>query len=169
MVSTTFIGIDVARDRLDLAVRPTGEPWQVANDPAGHAALVARLRARRPRVIVLEATGGLERPLLAALGGAGLPVVAVNPRQVRDFARARGTLAKTDALDAQVLAHFAAAVQPPVRPLPTAATQQLAALVTRRRQRHELRAHLTHTWDLPRHCSPTPSASRGVNDVSERM
>ncbi len=79
MVSTTFIGIDVARDRLDLAVRPTGEPWQVANDPAGHAALVARLRARRPRVIVLEATGGLERPLLAALGGAGLPVVAVNP------------------------------------------------------------------------------------------
>ena len=134
MASTTFIGIDVARDRLDLAVRPTGEPWQVANDPAGHAALVARLRARRPRVIVLEATGGLERPLLAALGGAGLPVVAVNPRQVRDFARARGTLAKTDALDAQVLAHFAAAVQPPVRPLPTAATQQLAALVTRRRQ-----------------------------------
>ena len=90
-----------------------------------------RLQSYRPRLIVLEATGGLELPLLAALGSAGLPVVAVNPRQVRDFAKARGPLAKTDALDAHVLAHFAAAVRPAVRPLPDAATRELAALVTR--------------------------------------
>src|SRR5262245_21421209 len=88
--------------------------------------------------MVLEATGGLELPLLAALGSAGLPVVAVNPRQVRDFAKAVGKLAKTDALDAQVLAHFAEAVRPAVRPLPDAATQALSALVTRRRQLVEM-------------------------------
>lgn len=138
MTAETFIGIDVARDTLEVAVRPTGERWQGANAAAAIAKLVARLRALEPRLIVLEATGGLELPLLAALGGAGLPVVAVNPRQVRDFAKALGQLAKTDVLDAQVLAHFAEAVRPAVRPLPDAATQALAALVTRRRQLVEM-------------------------------
>ncbi len=133
-MAAIFIGIDVARDELVIAVRPAGALWPVANDPAAIAALVPRVQSYRPRLIVLEATGGLEVPLLAALGSAGLPVVAVNPRQVRDFAKARGTLAKTDALDAQVLAHFAAAVRPALRPLPDAATRELAALVTRRRQ-----------------------------------
>jgi transposase len=129
-----FIGIDVARDTLDLAVRPTGQHWQVANTAAGIAALVPQLRALAPTLIVLEATGGLEVPLLAELGSAGLAAVAVNPRQVRDFAKAVGKLAKTDAIDAQVLAHFAEAIRPVVRPLPDAATQALSALVTRRRQ-----------------------------------
>jgi transposase len=136
--SEAFIGIDVARDMLELASRPAGEQWQIANDSAGIAALLPRLRALRPTLIVLEATGGLELPLLAAIGSAGLPVVAVNPRQVRDFAKAIGKLAKTDAIDARVLAHFADAVRPPVRPLPDAATQALGALVTRRRQLVEM-------------------------------
>jgi transposase len=136
--SEAFIGIDVARDILEVASRPAGEQWQIANDPAGIAVLLPRLRALRPTLIVLEATGGLELPLLAAIGSAGLPVVAVNPRQVRDFAKAIGKLAKTDAIDARVLAHFADAVRPAVRPLPDAATQALGALVTRRRQLVEM-------------------------------
>src|SRR2546421_377427 len=98
-----------------------------------------QLRALAPTLIVLEATGGLELPLLAELGSAELPAVAVNPRQVRDFAKAVGKLAKTDAIDAQVLAHFADAVRPEVRPLPDAATQELAILVARRRQLLEMR------------------------------
>jgi transposase len=136
--SEAFIGIDVARDSLEVVSRPAGEQWQVANDPAGIAALLARLRPLQPTLIVLEATGGLELPLLAAIGSAGLPVVAVNPRQVRDFAKAIGKLAKTDAIDARVLAHFADAVRPAVRPLPDTATQALGALVTRRRQLVEM-------------------------------
>jgi len=134
MADQTFVGIDVARDHLDVGLYPTGKPWRVPHTAPGIAALTAQLQALRPTRIVLEASGGWELPLLAALGSAELPVVAVNPRQVRDFAKARGTLAKTDRLDAQVLAHFAAAVQPALRPLPTAATQALAALVSRRRQ-----------------------------------
>jgi len=138
MAAELFIGIDVARDNLDVAVRPAVEQWRVANDTAGIAELLVRVRALRPTLIVLEATGGLELPLLGVLGSAGLPVVAVNPRQVRDFAKAMGKLAKTDALDAQVLAHFADAVRPAVRPLPDAATQALSALVARRRQLVEM-------------------------------
>jgi transposase len=136
--SEVFIGIDVARDSLEVASRPAGEQWQAANNPAGIAILLERLRTLRPTLIVFEATGGLELPLLAAIGSAGLPVVAVNPRQVRDFAKAIGKLAKTDAIDARVLAHFADAVRPAVRPLPDAATQALGALVTRRRQLVEM-------------------------------
>ncbi len=138
MTTEVFIGIDVARDSLEIAVRSTGEQWQVGNDAAGIPTLVPRLGVLRPTLIVLEATGGFELPVLAALGSAGLPVVAVNPRQVRDFAKAIGKLAKTDAIDARVLAHFAEAVRPPVRPLPDAATQALGALVTRRRQLVEM-------------------------------
>src|ERR1700716_1558829 len=134
MASEIFIGIDVARDSLEVAVRPTGERWSVGNHTVGIAELLVRVRALRPTLIVLEATGGLELPVLGVLGSAGLAVVAVNPRQVRDFAKATGKLAKTDALDAQVLAHFADAVRPAVRPLRDAATQELSALVTRRRQ-----------------------------------
>src|SRR5215211_7725147 len=138
MAGEVFVGIDVARERLDIATRPTGDRWRVGNDSAGISTLVARLRGLTPVLIVLEATGGLEMAVLAALGSVGLPVVAVNPRQVRDCAKAVGTLAKTDALDAQVLAHFADAVRPAVRPLPDAATHELSALVTRRRQLVEM-------------------------------
>lgn len=140
-MSTTaavFVGIDVAKATLDVAIRPTDRPWQCANDEPSIAQLVADLQALQPSHIVLEATGGYEVPLVAALGAAGLPVVVVNPRQVRDFAKAIGRLAKTDALDARVLAHFAETVRPALRPLPEAQTQQLAALVARRRQLVEM-------------------------------
>lgn len=129
-----FVGIDVSKASLDVAVHRPAARWAVDYTEADRTALVARLTALAPALIVLEATGGLESPLVGALATAGLPVVVVNPRQVRDFAKATGHLAKTEPLDAAVLAHFAAAVQPPVRPLPAAATQGLAALVTRRRQ-----------------------------------
>src|SRR5260221_85121 len=128
------VGIDVAKMALDVAVRPRREQRQLSNDAAGMAELVAWLQAVHPEVIVLEATGGYEAPVGAALGLAGLPVAVVNPRQVRNFARASGQLAKTDRLDAQVLAHFAAALHPVPRPLPDAQAQELAALVERRRQ-----------------------------------
>lgn len=129
-----FVGIDVSKDRLDLAWRPTGERWTAPNTERGIRAICRRLRTPAPTLIVLEATGGLELPLTGALAAAGLPVVVVNPRQIRDFAKATGRLAKTDALDAAVLAQFAEAVRPPVRPLPDAATQALSALLLRRRQ-----------------------------------
>jgi transposase len=132
-----YVGIDVSKARLDVAVRPGGEAWQSTNDEAGIAALVARLQSWQPlapQLIVLEATGGLERLVVAALALAGLPVAVVNPRQARDFAKATGRLAKTDAVDAAVLAHFAQALQPTPRALPDTATQALAALVERRHQ-----------------------------------
>src|SRR5213596_398956 len=119
-------------------MRPAGEHWHVGNDIGGMAELLARVRALRPTLIVLEATGGLELPVLGILGGAGLPVVAVNPRQVRDFAKATGKLAKTDAIDAQTLAHFAEVMRPELRPLPDEQTQALAAILARRRQLVEM-------------------------------
>ena len=127
-----FGGIDVAKAQLDIALRPSGERWAVPNDASGVATLVAQLQVRHPTLIVLEATGGLERAVTSALATAGLPVVVVNPRQVRDFARATGQLAKTDALDARALAHFADVIRPPPRPLPDAPTQELRALLGRR-------------------------------------
>jgi len=128
------MGIDVAKAQLDIAVRPSGERWTVPNDADGVATLVAQGQALHPTLIVLEATGGLERAATAALATAGLPVVVVNPRQARDFARATGQLAKTDALDARALAHFADVIRPTPRPLPDAQTQELRALLGRRQQ-----------------------------------
>lgn len=128
------VGIDVAKANLDVAERPETAPMRLPNDELGITALVERLTAAPPTLIVLEATGGLEGPVVAALTAAGLAVAVVNPRQVRDFAKAVGHLAKTDALDAQVLAHFAEAIRPTPRPLPEAERQALAALLTRRRQ-----------------------------------
>lgn len=138
--SAVYVGIDVAQATLVVAVRDPDTPgrpdagWTVSNDAAGVTTRRRQLQARAPTLVVLEATGGLERLVASTLGTAGLPVAVVNPRQVRDFAKATGRLAKTDALDAQVLAHFAAAVQPPPRPLPDQQTAELAALLTRRRQ-----------------------------------
>lgn len=137
-VEDVFVGIDVAKATLDVAVRPSGagitEERRLANESRGIADLVEWLRTVGPQLIVVEATGGYEAPLVAELGIAHLPVAVVNPRQVRAFARATGRLAKTDRLDAQTLAHFAQAVRPAPRPLPDAQTQALAALVERRRQ-----------------------------------
>lgn len=132
--SEVFVGIDVSKERLDVATYPAKEQWAFANDGPGIASLVARLEGLQPAAVVLEATGGLQLPVAAALGVAGLPVAVVNPRQVRDFARATGKLAKTDKLDAQVLALFAERVRPIPRPLPDPQTQELGALLARRRQ-----------------------------------
>ena len=137
-VSSNFVGIDVSKERLDVAMRPSGERESVTNDKAGIEALVKRLGGIQPTLIVLEATGGVERSVTRALASAELPVVVVNPRQVRDFAKATGQLAKTDAIDAIVLARFAEAVRPVLRPLPDEVTLELRALIARRRQITEM-------------------------------
>ena len=128
-----FVGIDVAKDRLDVHIRPTQETFSVPRNAAGIEMLIARLPAGG-RLIAVEATGGFETVVAASLTAAGLPVVVVNPAQVRAFAKALGKRAKTDPIDAAVIAHFAEATKPEVRPLPDAATRALADLVARRRQ-----------------------------------
>ncbi len=133
-----YVGIDVAKASLEVCVRPAGDQWSCAIDEPSLSDLVKRLQDARVTLIVLEATGGYEVPVVSALAPAGLPVVVVNPRQVRDFAKAMGVLAKTDAIDAGVLALFAERVQPAVRPLPDEALQGLTALIVRRRQLVEM-------------------------------
>ena len=128
------VGIDVSKDQLDVAVGVDGPAWSVTNDEAGIAALLGDLSSRPCHLVVLEATGGFEVAATTALAAAGLPVVVINPRQARDFARATGQLAKTDRLDARMLALFAERVRPQPRPLPTDAARMLDALLTRRRQ-----------------------------------
>jgi transposase len=135
-----FIGIDVSKARLDVCVQPGGESFAADNDEAGVAALAERLQTDLACLVVLEATGGLQERAAAALAAAGLHVAVVNPRQVRDFARATGRLAKTDKLDAAIIAAFAEAVKPEPRPLPDAERQGLIDLVARRRQLVEMRA-----------------------------
>ena len=132
--TTCCVGIDVAKAQRDMALRPTGARWAVAHDDAGMAAWVARLQALRPTVIVLEATGGDQRAVVAALAAARLPGAVVTPRQARDVAKAPGQLAKTEALDARALAQFAEAVRPTPRPLLDAQADELRALLARRRQ-----------------------------------
>ena len=133
-MAETFIGIDVAKAELVVCARPVGESWIVPNESAGVRALGERLRTLAPTLVVLEATGGYELSAVAALAAAGLPVVVVNPRQVRDFGRATGQFAKTDRIDAALLALFAERVRPPIRPLADEALEALDALLTRRRQ-----------------------------------
>ncbi|NIO42032.1 MAG: IS110 family transposase, partial [Burkholderiales bacterium] len=137
-VTPIYVGIDVSKAQLDIAIRPSGERGSVSNDQAGIKTLVKRLEEIQPPLIVLEATGGVERQLTCALASAELPVVVVNPRQVRDFAKATGQLAKTDRIDAEVLARFAEAVRPALRPLPDEVTLELRALIGRRRQLVEM-------------------------------
>ena len=127
-----YVGIDVAKAQVDVAIRPTDDRWEVPHDETGVRQLVSRLKTLEPVMVLLEASGGLEVPLVAALAAEAVPVVVVNPRHVRDFARATWKLAKTDALDAAVLAHFAEAVRPPVRPLRDVETQALNSLAARR-------------------------------------
>jgi transposase len=129
-----FVGIDVSKARLDVFVRPSGEVWSVGNDEAGFAELIARFNRLNPALVVLEATGAYQAPLVGALSVARIPTAVVNPRQVRDFGRATGRLAKTDVLDAEVIARFAETLRPEARPPPDAETQALQALVIRRRQ-----------------------------------
>lgn len=129
-----FVGIDVSKARLDIATRPNGESWSVPNDDAGISALVEKLRKLQPTLVVVEATGGYELLLVTRCASSGVPLAVVNPRQVRDFAKATGRLAKTDALDASVLAHFGEALRPEVRPAPDDETLELNSLVQRRHQ-----------------------------------
>ena len=138
-LTAVFVGIDVAKDQLDVHLLPAGTAFVAANDDTGIADLVARLTASRPVLIVLEATGGYQNHLVAALAAATLPVAVVNPRQARRFAEGHGRLAKTDPIDAATLALFAAQVRPEVRPQPSAAAQAFAALLDRRRQILQMR------------------------------
>lgn len=133
-MTDVFVGIDVSKDHLDVAARPLDETWRVANTDLGIATLVKRLAKLQPALVVLEATGRLESAAVSALAVAGIPLAIVNPRQVRDFARSTGKLAKTDKLDAQILARFADAVRPEPRPLPDETQQRIDALLVRRRQ-----------------------------------
>jgi transposase len=137
--AAVYVGIDVSKATLDVHCLPSGATFAVANAPAGLDDLVARLRPLAPTLIVLEATGGLERAVAAALALATLPVAVVNPRQVRDFAKATGRLAKTDALDAAVLALFAERIRPEPRPLPDEAARTFESLLQRRRQLLDMR------------------------------
>ena len=137
-VSLISVGIDVSKAQLDVEIRPSGEKQSFANDKVGNKALVKWLAKIAPTLIVLEATGGYERQVTRALVSADLPAVVVNPRQVRDFAKATGQLAKTDSIDAGVLAHFAEVIRPELRPLPDAVTLELRALTSRRRHLLEM-------------------------------
>jgi transposase len=171
------IGVDVSKRELAIAVQPTGEQWTTATTPAAIASVVARLGALAPHIIVVEATGGYERGLVAALAVAELPVAVVNPRQVRAFAQAIGRSAKTDAIDANLLACFGDRLEPAPRPVTDEATQALGALVARRRQLLEMlgmeRARLEHapptghlTRELRRHIR---WLERRVVDVDEEI
>lgn len=134
----SFVGIDVAKAHLDVAVLPSGRAWRLARDEAPVAQLVAELAELAPALVVLEATGGFEAPVAGALATAGLPVVVINPRQARDFAKATGQLAKTDTIDARMLALLGQRLKPAVRPLKEAETRALEALLVRRRQLVEM-------------------------------
>ena len=147
------VGIDVSKAELAIAVHPSGETWTSATPPAAVDALVTRLVALAPTLVVVEATGGYELALVAACAVAHVPVAVVNPRQVRAFAQALGRTAKTDAIDATVLALFGARIQPAARAMPDAETQALAALVARRRQLLDMlqaeQQRLTHVTTGP--------------------
>lgn len=136
MDTTLYVGVDVSKRHLDVALRPTGQCFTVPNDDAGIGSLISRLQGVKqcPALVVVEATGGFERPLAATLAIAQIPVAVVNPRQARDFAKATGRLAKTDRIDAEVLAHFAEAVRPTPEAVPDEQTQEFCAILARRRQ-----------------------------------
>jgi len=136
--SAVFVGIDVSKAHLDVAVRPTGDEWRSQNTETGVNEVVERLKKLAPDLVVLEATGKLESPVASGLAVQGVPVVVVNPRQVRDFAKSTGRLAKTDVLDARAIAHFAEAVRPEPRPLPDEQANHLSSLLSRRRQLREM-------------------------------
>lgn len=134
MEALRFVGIDVSKERLDVCVRPAGETAQFVRDGEGIKALVDRMQQIAPQIVVLEATGGFEAPVVAALADGGVAVAVVNPRQIRDFAKSSGRLAKTDALDAEAIAHFAEAIKPEPRPLLDGQAREFKALVARRRE-----------------------------------
>jgi transposase len=171
-----FVGIDVSKDTFAVHVFPSGEAFSSRSASEDIPALVARLRTLDPQLIVLEATGGYERVLVGHLAAANLPIVVANPRQVRNFAKGLGFLAKTDALDAEVLARFAERARPPVRPLPDADTRAFADLVTRRKQLLDLRTMESNRLPLAIHPRVQKSIRKllatidgQLNDLDEQM
>lgn len=164
-----FVGIDVSKHRLDVHVRPSTEQWSVDNDTKGHARLAERLVALNPSLVVLEATGGYQATVAAELAGAKLAVAVVNPRQVRDFAKATGKLAKTDEIDAAVLAHFAEAVRPEPRPMPDELTLEIQALVLRRRQLIEMRTAETNRLETCRVQQVRRNIQKVINMLNKQI
>ena len=164
---TVFVGIDVSKDRLDVHLRPSGEAFCVPREGKGMDDLVIRLQRLSVALVVLEATGGFEATVAAALAGVGLPLCVVNPRQIRDFARAMGRLAKTDTLDAEVIALFAERVRPQARPLREPERVHLAELVGRRRQIIEMIGMETNRAAKPS-TSLLPEGSRATSPISRR-
>lgn len=168
-MADSFVGVDVAKAHLDVHVAPSKEAFRVGNDDAGWAELLARLAALTVRRVAVESTGGYEAPLVAQLHAGAMPVAVVNPRQVRDFARAAGRLAKTDQIDAAVLARFAQAVQPRQTPVPDAITLQIKALVTRRRQLIGLRQAEANHAEHVRQGGIARSISRGIKHLTKEL
>ena len=172
---STFVGIDIAKHSLDIAVRPAGIVWRLTNDSVGIADCISRLQELQPELVVMEATGGLEMPVAAALAAAHFHPVVVNPRQVRDFAKAIGKLAKTDAIDASVLARFAEVVRPEVRPIPDELAQRFSAILTRRRQLVEMitaeknRLHTAARAVRPRIQAHIDWLQRELDELNEEM
>lgn len=168
MTAQLYVGIDVAKAHLDVALGKDGVVFQVERQEQGLTQLVQRLKQHQPKLVVMEATGGLQVPVAAALSVEGLPVAIVNPRQVRDFARATGRLAKTDALDARMLAFMGEALQPPARPLLDAETQRLEALLTRRRQLLEMLVAETNRHDTA-HATVRPRILKHVEWLKKQL
>jgi transposase len=164
-----FVGVDVSKHRLDVHVRPSGESWSVANDPQGHEDLVRKLGAGAPSLVVVEATGGYQAAVVAELGASAIPVAVVNPRQVRDFAKATGRLAKTDAIDAAVLAHFAESIRPEPRPVPDDLTVELQALVARRRQLIDMRTAETNRLETCRVLPVRRNIQKMINMLTKQI
>lgn len=155
-----YVGIDVSKEWVDVSVRPGGEEWRGSLDEEGIGELVLRLEELRPELVVMEATGGYEMPVVAALGVAGVPVAVVNPRQVRDFARSQGKLAKTDRLDAGVIAHFGEVSGVRAQPLTTEEDRELEGMVARRRQVIQMR-----TAEQLRRRMAVPAVRRSIDEV----
>ena len=174
-MTTCFVGIDVAKATLEVAVLPEDHNWHVERTPTGIAALVERLRSRAATLVVLEATGGLEAPVVAALAAAALPVVVVNPRQARAFAKATGALAKTDGIDARLLARLGQTLQPDVRPLKGADTLALQEVLTRRQQLVDMltmeknRLHQASPRLRPDLCAHIDWLTRRLKDVDGNL
>lgn len=164
-----FIGIDVSKHRLDVHAQPSRESWSVDNDSKGHLQLVEKLVALSPSLVVLEASGGYQAAVAAELAAAKLSVAVVNPRQVRDFAKATGQLAKTDAIDAAVLAQFAEVVRPEPRPLPDELTLELQALVTRRRQLIDMRTAETNRLETSRVQQVRRNIQKNINWLTKQI
>lgn len=164
-----FVGIDVSKQRLDVHVRPSGDSWSVDNDPKGHKLLVDKLIGLTPELVVLEATGGYQAAVAAELAVGSLAVAVVNPRQVRDFAKATGKLAKTDEIDAAVLAHFAEAVRPAPRPMPDELTLEIQALVVRRRQLVDMRVAETNRLETCRVMQVRRNIQKVINMLNRQI